>query len=111
MSYAVSYHVNAFEMAAVSVHEVEEKDHLPPTKKARLSLSLKNKPLAERNRFGSPTSDQKAAKGMVPNNTRFNTNWAVNIFFAWMKERNAKNSDNTVPEDLLESHDAVSESL
>ncbi len=63
-----------------------EKD-VPPRKKRRISLSLKN------NRFGSPTKQkelEKASEGVVPENTKCNTHWALKTFLSWVNERNTR---------------------
>ena len=64
----------------------------PAIKKKRLSLSRKQ-PLQELNttRFGSPTKSDtylSAAEGVIPDNTRLNTKWAISTFLSWIKERN-----------------------
>ena len=84
-------------------------DHNPPIKKRRLSLSRK-KPLTEVNssRFASPTKPdvvEKAAEGVVPENTRQNTRWAVSTFLSWVEERNQRISEQIEP-DILSSNDA-----
>ena len=74
----------------------------PPQKKAKLSLKLK-KPLREvqNTMFPSPISEEvfsEAAKGVVNANRKKCTSWAVNVFYSWMKSRNAQ-----VPQDLIPS--------
>ena len=104
------------------------------TKKPRLSLSLKKANKAShsedrdvrgaaknitnikphnsagmQNRFASPVSDnqlKKAASGVVPENTRCNTNWAERNFINWAKQRNQQVLKEPIPLDLLLSHDA-----
>jgi len=73
----------------------------PLAKKRRLCLSLKKRePLGATNsRFGSPTKQEvfeAAGEGVVPTNTRANTNWAVKTFKEWMEQHNAQ-----VPDDPL----------
>lgn len=57
-------------------------------------------------RFQSiPDKDvQVAAKGVVPENTSRNNRWSMNNFSEWVKLRSK--SEETVPQDLLSSHDA-----
>ena len=67
-----------------------------PAKKRRSSLQLrKHEPLKtvqlNISRFRPPVNDKEyvtAAKGVIPVNTRSATNWALEVFKAWMKERN-----------------------
>ena len=57
----------------------ENKD--PIGEKMKISLSLKKK--SGFHRFGSPTNAnrfQKAAEGVVLDNTKFCTNWAIHTF-------------------------------
>ena len=60
----------------------------PPEKK-RLSLSLKTRC------FASPTKPEaleKAAEGVIPDNTQHSTKWAVNTL-SWVSERNKRRPD------------------
>ena len=77
----------------------------PPPKKQRLSLSLKKK---QQDRFGSVTWEdfELAAEGVVPENTKFSNNWAARTFQTWAEQRNLKEHENSVPEDLLWEPDA-----
>ena len=86
-----------------------ERGLTPPNKKRRLSLSC-NKPLREVNasRFASPTKPdefKRAAEGVVPNNTRQNTKWAVSTFLSWVEERNKRVPDQ-IDCDVLSSNNA-----
>ena len=86
-----------------------ERGLTPPNKKRRLSLS-RNKPLREVNasRFASPTKPdefKRAAEGVVPNNTRQNTKWAVSTFLSWVEERNKRVPDQ-IDCDVLSSNNA-----
>ncbi len=59
-------------------------------------------------RFDFTTSEEELselAKGLVPQNTAKNTQWAVKNFEDWRKTRNACHPENPVPEDILESCD------
>ena len=63
----------------------------------------------ERNRFASPVTEnqlKKAADGVVPENTRCNTQWAERNFTSWEIQRNQQVPEDPVPLDLLRSHDA-----
>ena len=88
-------------------------------KKPRLSLKLNRKskpaPLSDTtntlgtSRFAEPVTDEyseKAAKGVIPDTTEFNTRWAMKNFESWVKQRNERLPDDPVPLDLLESNDA-----
>uniref|UniRef100_A0A1X7U8S4 Uncharacterized protein n=1 Tax=Amphimedon queenslandica TaxID=400682 RepID=A0A1X7U8S4_AMPQE len=66
----------------------EEKEDELPQKKRRVSPRT--------TRFGSPTKQQafeKAAEGVVPDNTRQNTKWALHTFTSWLEERNKRIKD------------------
>ena len=83
---------------------------VPPAKKRKVSLSLR-KPLEESNssRFASPTkSDQlhRAAEGVVPTNTRNSTNWAVRTFLLWVEERNKRETQRKIEQDILSCNSA-----
>ena len=83
-----------------------------PAKKRCLSLFLKKRePLRPNNsRFGSPTKQEvfeMAGEGVVPTNTRANTNWAVKTFTEWMKQRNIRAQDDPIPSDILDSKEAT----
>ena len=96
-----------------------------PPKRLRLSLSrgtkvsvtstnlcstLKdctNKP-TNPSRFAKPVTSperKKAAKGVIPTNTEASTGWAVRTFNAWALNRLFLRASDTVPDDILESHD------
>ena len=53
-----------------------------------------------RRRFKSPSPDKEISKGFV---TRKNTNWACNVFLEWKAERNASETSNLCPKDLLDN--------
>ena len=64
---------------------------------------------AQQNRLASPVSEKqlkKAATGVVPANTRSNSQWAERSFIEWAKQRNQQKLEDPVPLDLLQSHDA-----
>ena len=89
----------------------------PSAKKRKVSLSLKkkkplkpsNKKLPEASRFAKPVdciAFDQAAEGVVPVNTKNNTNWAISTFMKWACERNKIcSNDFKIPEDILQSHD------
>ena len=90
---------------------VQEQDsqltHEEPVKKKHcLSLSKKKKKLVPAERFQSVTDKdvRVAARGVVPENTSRNNRWAANNFSQWVTKRST--SEETVPQDLLLSHDA-----
>ena len=63
----------------------------------------------DNNRFAVPTKTEevdKATKELVPVNTETSTRWAVNNFMDWAIKWNKLSSNNPVPLDLLECHDA-----
>ena len=90
-----------------------------PKKRLKLSLSrTKNKtataPLKDcsndLSRFIAPVSSperEKAAKGVIPANTRASSNWAIRNFNDWASNRSAMTPDDPVPADLLKSQDTV----
>ena len=56
--------------------------------------------LAEKPQFAQPVCDQEfkqAAKGVVPDNTKSNTNWAKRNYLNWAKHRNEQMPDDPVP--------------
>ena len=69
----------------------------PPSKKPRLSLSLKMKRFNE----VSNTELQHLSKRTVPQNTSLNTRWAMKNFTDWFHTYNLRNPDNVCPEDLI----------
>ncbi len=74
----------------------------PPSKRKRLSHSLKK---SREKRFGRPVDDEEvadASKGVVPANTVRRNAWAVNNLMSWAKARNEENPGDLVPVDLLE---------
>ena len=46
------------------------------------------------------------AKGVVPANTKSSNEWALKNLRAWVSDRNARMSDEAVPDDLLACEDA-----
>jgi len=89
----------------------------PPTKKRKMCLSLKRRnataPLKVvsngRKRFLSSVKEKElieAGKGVVPRNTRQNTDWATRVFRLWMEQRNGKvPPEEAIPSNILESFD------
>ena len=77
-----------------------EKENIPPTKKAKVSLSLKK---SRKPRF-QPVSEDKL-KGMtvpyVPKNTEQSSKWAMTNFREWFDSYNERNAENTCPEEVL----------
>ena len=60
------------------------------------------------NRFAKPISSperENAAQGVIPSNTEASTQWAVRTFNAWAVNRSFLGASETVPDDLLASHD------
>ena len=100
--------------------------NVKPTKRLKLSLSnsrtkvktSESKPATahlkdctnnlNNSRFVAPVSSperEKAAKGVIPVNTRANSNWAIKNFKEWASNRLAMTPDDPVPADLLQSQD------
>ena len=82
----------------------------PPKKKHRLSLSLKHKPLVpqQETRFAEPVGEYEvklALKGVVPDNTKRNNEWAARNFADWSRARSEEVKDDPVPQDLLNCKD------
>ena len=97
----------------------------PPTKRLKLSLASSRrkskrteskmltttaplKDCANQSRFIAPVSSPervKAAKGVIPANTRANSNWAIKNFKEWASNRSTMAPNDPVPPDLLKSHD------
>ena len=59
----------------------------------------------ERFEFASEQELTELAKGLVPENTSKSSKWALNNFEAWLKARNASDSDIHIPENILMSTD------
>ena len=83
-----------------------DKENEPPTKKRRVSLSLKGKqkqPIHQR--FGQADDGdlEAASRGVVPTNTSRNNRWALNNYSEWKKSQ--QSSGEPVPEGLLSSRD------
>ena len=55
--------------------------------------------------FSSEEQLSELAKGLIPENTKGGTNWALKNFNLWLKSRNDANPENPVPEDILTSSD------
>ena len=83
-------------------HESQDKENKPPSKKPRLSLSLKGKGKA---RFAAPLPQEKMAsvcEGYTPPNTSKNTDWSVRVLDEWRKARPIAGDEEQCPENLLE---------
>ncbi len=96
-------------MYSCALEMEEEKENNPPPKKPRLSLSLKKKHAPKSARFAQPTAVgdlENAMKGVQPQNTSKNNEWALKNFTQWSTSRSIKVPDNPVPEDILTTHDA-----
>ena len=74
----------------------------------RLRLSLQKNQKPTQKRFSSVTCEEvkEAAKGVVPANTKSSNEWALKNLRAWVSDRNARMSDEAVPDDLLACEDA-----
>ena len=60
--------------------------------------------ITKKSRFSVPVSDSRMkeiTKGYVPQNTKKNTAWGVNVFVEWIAARN-KDGEERCPEDILE---------
>ena len=87
-------------------------DSAPPQKRLKLSSTKPQKTLeplqdVSNTRFGPLVTSperEKAAKGVVPENTQTNTRWALRNFNAWALNRTICHPDEAVP-DLLECCD------
>ena len=95
-----------------SPSEKENEATAPPLKRPRLSLSLKKKEPPLKERFVSPSKTnsvyEKAAEGVIPSNTRANTNWCIRTIKTWLEQRNIRTAENpecAISPDILESHD------
>ena len=60
---------------------------------------------SSRFKFSSEEQLSELAKGLIPENTKGSTNWALKNFNLWLKSRNDANPENPVPEDILTSSD------
>ena len=85
-----------------------DKENQPPSKKPRLSLSLKKGRKQDNNnssfsRFGKVSNSelQEATKGVLPANTKKANTWAIKNFTEWKQARDTDHPDDTVPEKLL----------
>ena len=78
------------------------------TNKKRLRLSLQKNQKPTQKCFSSVTCEEvkEAAKGVVPANTKSSNEWALKNLRAWVSYRNARMSDEAVPDDLLVCEDA-----
>ena len=73
------------------------KENLPPVKKPRLSLSLKNPSFND-------TSEDKLinmSKAQVPKDTSVSTRWAMNNLTDWFEDYNNRNAEKCCPKDIL----------
>jgi hypothetical protein len=80
----------------------------PPSKKRRLSLSLKRKKTddtSDRFKMVTDCEVQEAAKGVVPSNTKKTNQWAIQNFDQWATVRSSKFPDDPVPSDILSCND------
>ena len=83
-----------------------DKENEPPTKKRRVSLSLKGKQKQPIHQCFGQADDgdlEAASRGVVPTNTSRNNRWALNNYREWKKSR--QSSSEPVPEGLLSSRD------
>lgn len=73
-----------------------EKEYVPPSKKRKLSLSL-------RNRFKAGTHDEleDLSKVKMTKNTIQSTRWAMKNFQDWFIGYNDRNPDNQCPDEIL----------
>ncbi|XP_011408773.1 PREDICTED: uncharacterized protein KIAA1958-like [Amphimedon queenslandica] len=74
------------------------------SEEARESKRAKNE-----KRFPSPIKSealQKATEGVVPNNTKQSTRWALNTFLTWARERNKRCPDEEIDETIFCCPDA-----
>ena len=88
----------------LACENMADQENEQPTKKCRLSLSLKKKSkLDASERFKQVNDDEMevAVKGVLPQNTARNNQWAVKNFVLWIKAR--ESSDEPFPDDLLSS--------
>lgn len=83
--------------AAVKWSRANKENEEPPSKKPKLSLTLKKK---SSDRF-STDEFKEAAKGVIPNNTKSSNEWAMRNLAAWSENRNSILPDDPVPKDLL----------
>lgn len=93
---------------------MENQENEPP-KKHRLSLSLKKRKLlplqncdVNVSRFADRVSEsamEEATKGVVPENTEKNNEWALRNFLEWSTSRSTREPTDPVPENLLELND------
>ena len=73
--------------------EMADKENVPPSKKRKLSLSLKN-------RFKHDSELNKLSKAKM-SNTTLSTCWAMKNFIDWFHEYNVRNPDSKCPEEVL----------
>ena len=82
-------------------HESQDKKNKPPSKKPRLSLSLKGKGKA---RFAAPLPQEEMAsvcEGYTPPNTSKNTDWSVRVLDEWSKARPIAGDEEHCPENFI----------
>ncbi|XP_011407617.1 PREDICTED: uncharacterized protein LOC105314895, partial [Amphimedon queenslandica] len=85
---------------AGSMEENQEKENVPPSKKRRVSLSLKKK------KFQPSLSEKidEIAKHKVPKNTKKMSKWAMKNLEDWFKDYNKRNPDKKCPDEFLTRH-------
>lgn len=115
-------HVAEDEQASIPIAEEEEDDsallagidedddefHPPPSKMAKQQVMEEPTVFSKPSRFAKPTSSpnrEKAARGVVPENTECSTRWALKNFQTWARSRSLIEPDDPVPSDLLKCDD------
>ena len=85
----------------------------PAEKKRRLSLSLKKPKADSRFEFTTAQSVEEAQKGVISENMRKATEYAVRVFRTWVTERNKAFPCDQCPQDVLlsNSRDTLSKGL
>ena len=76
--------------------EMAEKENVPPSKKRKLSLSLKN-------RFKKAMNSEleELSKVKMTKNTSQNTRWSMKNLVDWFSEYNTRNPENKCPDEVL----------
>ena len=108
----------ALQLESAKPHPATERPHLATsTGRPRLLTGTEPHPsvtagqpsksvsTTERFKFASEQELTELAKGLVPENTSKSSKWALNNFEAWLKARNASDSDIHIPENILMSTD------
>ena len=75
-----------------------------PSKKRRISLSLKGK--SKDSRFTSVSEEELTvmAKKQMSKNTEKSSKWAITNLLEWYTDYNERNKDNTCPEEVITSN-------